>query len=95
MKLIDKRALMYQLHKQSQIDSKPRAIRRARRIVEECPTVDAIPVQFIQDRIDELAELAEYESEANGGYTGQAHTQMYELRRLINQWKAEQSDTSG
>lgn len=58
--------------------------------IAEAPTVDAVPVSFIQQRIDELAELAEYELESSGGYTGKAHTQMYELRRLINYWKAEQ-----
>lgn len=59
--------------------------------VDPVPTVDAIPVSFIQQRIDHLHELAEYEMEANGGYTGKVHTEVYALRRLINYWKAEQS----
>lgn len=58
--------------------------------IAEAPTVDAVPISYIQQRIDRLRLLAEYEAEANGGYTGKAHTQMYELRRLINQWKGEQ-----
>lgn len=58
--------------------------------IELAPTVNAIPVNYIQDRIDSLQELAEYELEANGGYTGQVHTEVYALRRLINQWKGEQ-----
>lgn len=51
--------------------------------------VDAVPVSYIQDRIDHLQELKEYEAEANGGYTGQVHTEVYALRRLINYWKEE------
>ena len=62
----------------------------ARMAVMSAPTVDAVPVQFIQQRIDSLQSLAEYEFEANGGYTGQVHTEVYALRRLINQWKGEQ-----
>lgn len=57
----------------------------------EVPTVNAIPVQFIQDRIDSLQELAEYELESNGGYVGKVHTEVYALRALINYWKAERS----
>ena len=57
------------------------------------PVVDAVPVSYIQQRIDRLRVLAEYEAEANGGYIGQVHTEVYALRRLINYWKGEQSDT--
>lgn len=66
MELIDKRALMYQLHKQSQIDSKPRAIRRARRIVEEFPTVDAIPVEWLSKLADECAKDEDPYVQMNG-----------------------------
>lgn len=55
------------------------------------PTVDAVPVSYIQQRIDRLKILAEYEAEANGGYVGKVHTEVYALRALINYWKAEQS----
>jgi len=58
---------------------------------EEAPTVNAIPVNYIQDRIDSLQSLAEYEMEANGGYVGKVHTEVYALRALINYWKGEQS----
>lgn len=60
------------------------------RIIEQ-PTMDAVPVQFIQDRIYSLQSLAEYEMEANGGYVGKVHTEVYALRALINYWKGEQS----
>ena len=63
----------------------------ARMAVMSTPTVDAVPVSFIQQRIDELTELAEHEFEATGGHIGRVHTEIYTLRRLINYWKAEQS----
>lgn len=55
------------------------------------PTVDAVPVSYIQQRIDRLRLLAEYEFEANGGYVGKVHTEVYALRALINYWKAERN----
>lgn len=58
--------------------------------IAEAPTVNAIPVSYIQQRIDSLQELKQYEFESSGGYTGRVHTEVYTLRRLINQWKAEQ-----
>ena len=63
----------------------------ARMAVMSAPTVEAVPVSYIQQRIDRLRLLAEYEAEANGGYTGQIHTEVYALRALINYWKAERS----
>lgn len=54
------------------------------------PTVDAIPVEFIQKRIDFLDKLAKYEFEATGGYGGQAAASKYELKNLLKDWKAEQ-----
>ena len=60
------------------------------------PVVDAVPVSFIQKRISYLQEIADYEFEASGGYTGEASTQLFELRRLILGWsmreKANESD---
>ena len=63
----------------------------ARMAVMSAPTVDAVPVSYIQQRIDRLRLLAEYEMEANGGYVGKVHTEVYALRALINYWKGEQS----
>jgi len=59
--------------------------------IKHAPTVDAVPVSYIQDRIYSLQSLAEYEMEANGGYVGKVHTEVYALRALINYWKGEQS----
>lgn len=59
--------------------------------IDNAPTVNAVPVSYIQQRIDRLKILAEYEAEANGGYVGKVHTEVYALRALINYWKGEQS----
>lgn len=41
---IEREAICYQLEKQESIDGQPRAIRRARRIVEDFPSADVVPV---------------------------------------------------
>lgn len=41
---IEREAVCYQLEKQETIDGQPRAIRRARRIVEDYPAADVAPV---------------------------------------------------
>ena len=53
-------------------------------------TVDAIPIEFIQKRINHLHDLAEYDFEANGGYIGEAHLAEYELENLLTDWRTEQ-----
>lgn len=52
--------------------------------------VDAIPIEFIQKRINHLHDLAEYDFEANGGYIGEAHLAEYELENLLTDWRTEQ-----
>ena len=42
---IEREAVCYQLEKQETIDGQPRAIRRARRIVEDYPAADVVPVR--------------------------------------------------
>lgn len=42
---IEREAICYQLEKQESIDGQPRAIRRARRIVESFPAADVVPVR--------------------------------------------------
>ena len=55
------------------------------------PTVDAIPIEFIEKRIAELKKLNEYEFIANGGYTSPSDYEQWELERLIRDWR-EQND---
>lgn len=61
----------------------------ARMAVMSAPTVEAVPVSYIQQRIDRLRLLAEYEAEANGGYIGRSYMAKFELEELIKYWKAE------
>jgi len=49
--------------------------------------VNAIPISFIQDRINSLQELAEYEFEANGGYIGQVSFEKNALKDLLEEWE--------
>ena len=61
----------------------------ARMAVMSAPVVDAVPVSYIQQRIDRLRLLAEYEAEANGGYIGRSSMALFELEELIKYWKKE------
>ena len=63
--------------------------------IAEAPTVNAIPVQFIQQRIDHLHELAEYEFEYNGGYIGATHIAWHELEKILIEWEEERDANQG
>ena len=69
----------------------------ARMAVMSAPVVDAVPVSYIQQRIDRLRLLAEYEAEANGGYIGRSSMALFELEELIKYWKKEreQNENTG
>ena len=60
-------------------------------VVKYAPTVDAVPIEFIEKRIAELKKLNEYEFIANGGYTSPSDYEQWELERLIRDWR-EQND---
>ena len=57
--------------------------------LDSAPTVDAVPVSYIQQRIDHLHELAEYEFEYNGGYIGATHIAWHELEKILIEWEEE------
>ena len=57
--------------------------------VQRLPAVDAVPVSYIQQRIDHLHELAEYEFEYNGGYVGATHIAWHELEKILIEWEEE------
>jgi hypothetical protein len=80
MQLIDKEKLLKTIPSEEMV---------ARMAVMSAPTVDAVPVSYIQQRIDRLRLLAEYEAEANGGYIGRSSMALFELEELIKYWKAE------
>ena len=60
-------------------------------VLDEQPTIDAVPIEFIENRISELKKLNEYEFIANGGYTSPSDYEQWELERLIRDWR-EQND---
>lgn len=51
------------------------------------PTVDAVPVELIQKRIDALKEVADAEFEINGGYVGPAYALVCMLEGLLREWE--------
>lgn len=56
-------------------------------VIDDMPTVDAIPIEFIEKRIEELKKLNEYEFIANGGCTSPSDYEQWELERLIRDWR--------
>ena len=63
---IEREAVCYQLEKQETIDGQPRAIRRARRIVEDYPAAGVVPVSEVEKIIERLQEQADlYNARAN------------------------------
>ena len=56
-------------------------------IIDDAPTIDAVPIEFIEKRIAELKKLNEYEFIANGGYTSPSDYEQWELERLIRDWR--------
>ena len=61
--------------------------------IDEQPTIDAVPIEFIEKRIAELKKLNEYEFIANGGYTSPSYYAQWELERLIRDWREQNAKT--
>ena len=55
--------------------------------IKNAPTIDAVPTEFIQKRIDKLKEMNERIFIANGGYTSPSDYEQWELERLIRDWR--------
>lgn len=55
--------------------------------IKNAPNIDAIPIEFIQKRIDQLKEMNERIFIANGGYTSPSDYEQWELERLIRDWR--------
>ena len=66
-------------------------VQRCIEVLSNAPTIDAVPIEFIEKRIAELKKLTEYEFIANGGYTSPSDYEQWELERLIRDWR-EQND---
>ena len=82
MRLIDRDAVLKTIPNEESV---------ARMAVMSAQTVNAIPVDFIQQRIDHLQDVADFALESNGGYIESANSSLYELKLLLSRWKAEQS----
>ena len=50
------------------------------------PTVDAIPVSFIKEQIENLQGIADYEFIASGGYVGTCNHELGALQDLLKHW---------
>lgn len=94
-RLIDADALLKELRKSCEYHAENSRefslLQRNINIVREQPTIDAVPIEFIEKRIAELKKLNEYEFFANGGYTSPSDYEQWELERLIRDWR-EQND---
>ena len=55
-------------------------------IVWNAPTVDAIPVSFINEQIENLQGIADYEFIASGGYVGACNHELGALQDLLKHW---------
>lgn len=67
-------------------DEVPETKRELLRMIMEQPTVEAIPISFIEKRIEQLKSHADYEFEANGGYAGGSQYRQWELECLLDAW---------
>ena len=56
------------------------------------PTIEAIPIEFIEKRIAELKKLNEYEFVENGGYTSPSDYEQWGLERLIRDWRGQNDE---
>lgn len=54
--------------------------------IEKAPTVDAVPVSFINEQIEKLQGLADYEFIESGGYLGECNHELRALQDLLKHW---------
>ena len=55
-------------------------------IIWNAPTVDAIPVSFINEQIENLQGIADYEFIESGGYLGECNHELRALQDLLKHW---------
>ena len=63
------------------------------RAIDEQPTAEAIPIEFIDKRIVELTKLGAHVFTANGGYVSSVDFRRYELEEIIKIWRKEHDKT--
>ena len=55
--------------------------------IEGVPVVDAIPIKFIESRIEQLSRIADDEFNNNGGYVNEFDYRMWALKGLLQDWE--------
>lgn len=55
--------------------------------IENAPTVDAVPVSFINEMIKRFRDIADYAFDENGGYFDSSHYELWALEMLLTEWR--------
>ena len=55
-------------------------------LIYNAPTVEAIPVSFINEQIEKLQGIADYEFIESGGYLGECNHELRALQDLLKHW---------
>lgn len=55
-------------------------------MINNAPTVDAIPVTFIKEQLENLQGIADNEFIESGGYFGICNHKLWALEDLLNHW---------
>ena len=60
--------------------------------IADAPTVEAIPVSFINEQIEKLQGIADYEFIESGGYLGECNHELRALQDLLKHWKGRKEE---
>ena len=55
--------------------------------IQMLPTVEAIPVEFIESKLETMRKIADDEFERNGGYVNEFDYRMWALKGLLQDWE--------
>lgn len=58
--------------------------------IENITPVEAIPIEFIESRIEQLSRIADDEFNNNGGYVNEFDYRMWALKGLLEDWEGYQ-----
>lgn len=58
-------------------------------LIQKASTVEAIPIEFIEERLKHLNDMIEYEMNEQGDYDGRAMHGYAELKYLLLEWRNE------
>lgn len=54
--------------------------------IDSAPTIDAIPIEWIEKQIKCLREIADIAFEENGGFIEREHYALHAVERLLKDW---------